>query len=77
MAAAEAAPGGGLLCAKAGGSTSVRMEATPIEAKIVLRIVSFPFVSRDACFNFAWALLYMPGAGPGALALKLRHPYLH
>jgi hypothetical protein len=46
MSAAEAAPGGGLLCARAGGGASVNMKATPIEAKIVLRIVMLPFVRR-------------------------------
>ena len=39
MAAAAAAPGGGLLCAEAGGGASARTKATPIEAKIALRIV--------------------------------------
>src|ERR1700750_1601868 len=41
MAAADAAPGGGLLCARAGGAASPSKKATPIEAKIVLRIVCF------------------------------------
>jgi hypothetical protein len=39
MAAAEAAPGGGLLCAEEGKGASAKMKATPSEAKIVLRIV--------------------------------------
>jgi len=42
MAAADAAPGGGLLCAEAGGGASASMKATPIKAKIVLRIVISP-----------------------------------
>jgi hypothetical protein len=42
MAAADAAPGGGLLCAKAGRGASARTRATPIEAKIALRMVHFP-----------------------------------
>ena len=42
MAAADAAPGGGLLCAEAGGGASARTKATPIEAKIALRIVISP-----------------------------------
>jgi hypothetical protein len=41
--AAAAAPGGGLLCAKAGGAASASMKATPIEAKIALRIVMSSF----------------------------------
>src|SRR6202044_486111 len=43
MAAAAAAPGGGLLCAEAGGGASARTNATPMEAKIALRIVVSPF----------------------------------
>jgi hypothetical protein len=39
MAAADAAPGGGLLCAEAGGSASASITAAPIAAKIALRIV--------------------------------------
>jgi hypothetical protein len=42
MVAADAAPGGGLLCAKAGGGASASMKPTPIEAKIALRICYFP-----------------------------------
>jgi uncharacterized protein len=42
MAAADAAPGGGLLCAEAGGDVSASMRATPIEAKVALRIVVPP-----------------------------------
>jgi hypothetical protein len=45
MAAADAAPGGGLLCAQAGGGASASTRATPIEAKIALRIVISPFAS--------------------------------
>ena len=39
MEAADAAPGGGLLWAEAGGDASASMRATPIEAKVALRIV--------------------------------------
>jgi hypothetical protein len=42
MAAADAAPGGGLLCAEAGKGASASMKAMPIKAKIVLRIVMSP-----------------------------------
>ena len=42
MAAADAAPGGGLLCAEAGVGASARVKATPIKVKIVLRIVISP-----------------------------------
>ena len=42
MAAADAAPGGGLLCAEAGSGPSARMRTAPIEAKIVLRIAISP-----------------------------------
>jgi len=43
MAAADAAPGGGLLCAEPGEGASTRTRATPIEAKIALRMVMSPF----------------------------------
>jgi hypothetical protein len=42
MAAGAAAPGGGLLCAEAGGGASGSMKATPSKAKIALRIVMSP-----------------------------------
>jgi hypothetical protein len=42
MAAADAAPGGGLLCAEAGGGANASMRATPIEAKATLRILVNP-----------------------------------
>jgi hypothetical protein len=42
MAAADAAPGGGLLWAEAGKGAGASMKAMPIETKIVLRIVISP-----------------------------------
>ncbi|MGC2785620.1 MAG: hypothetical protein WA397_17670 [Roseiarcus sp.] len=66
MAAADAAPGGGLLCAEAGGSASASIMAAPIEAKIALRMVGTPLClpattaprSRDCPYTsaFDWAL---------------------
>ena len=76
MAAAAAAPGGGLLCAEAGGGASARTKATPIEAKIALRIV----ISHVVCGDDGAKLsdpLYTLIVPPGALTLKLRNPHLH
>jgi hypothetical protein len=42
MEAADAAPGGGLLCAEPGEGASTRTRATPIKAKTALRIVISP-----------------------------------
>jgi hypothetical protein len=44
MAAADAAPGGGLLCAQAGRGASARTRAPLIKAKIALRMVISPYV---------------------------------
>jgi hypothetical protein len=68
MAAADAAPGGGLLCAEAHGAASASMRATPIKAKITLRIVGIPtLLAGDDGAKVARLPLYL-GARPGALS---------
>src|SRR5580704_14124123 len=76
MAAAAAAPGGELLCAEAGGGASARTKATPIEAKIALRIVVSPFCLPTAAPSSSRPFI-RSSSGPANLALKLGHPYLH
>jgi|HubBroStandDraft_5_1064220.scaffolds.fasta_scaffold94487_2 hypothetical protein len=65
MAAAEAAPGGGLLCAGAGGGASVRMKAKPSEAKIALRMVMSSLSTQDDSYS----LIPYPTPEPGRAAL--------
>ena len=77
MGAAAAAPGGGLLCAEAGGGVSARTRATPIEAKIVLRIVISPTLSDGDDGARPSDHPYMLVVGPDALTLKLGDPHLH
>jgi hypothetical protein len=76
MAAAAAAPGGGLLCADAGRGASARTRATPIEAKIVLRIVISPFCLPTAAPSSPRPFIRL-SSGPANLALKLGNPHLH
>ena len=76
MAAAAAAPGGGLLCAEARGGASARTKATPIKAKIALRIVVFPILSANGGAKLAKAL-YTLIVRPDALPLNLSNPHLH
>jgi hypothetical protein len=77
MAAADAAPGGGLLCAEPGEGASTRTRATPIEAKIALRMVMSPFCLPTTAAP-AWPrYFYTLAVRPGALTLKLGQPNLH
>jgi hypothetical protein len=77
MAAAAAAPGGGLLCAEAGGGASTRTKATPIEAKIALRMARSPSCLPATTAPSCSISLYTLIARPGALTLKLGNPHLH
>jgi hypothetical protein len=48
MGAADAAPGGGLLCADADADASASKRANPIEMKVALRMVALQFArARD------------------------------
>ena len=74
MAAADAAPGGGLLCAEAGGGASASMRATPIEAKIALRIVVSPFCLATTTAPSLRRSPYTLDRRPGALTPQARPP---
>ncbi len=76
MVAADAAPGGGLLCADAGGGASASMRATPIKAKIALRIVISPYFPATTAPSSP-SPFYTLALRPGALTLKLGQPNLH
>jgi hypothetical protein len=72
MAAAAAAPGGELLCAETDGGASGSMKATPIKAKIALRIFMAPLFTDDDCAeppNSLYTLFHL-----GALTPKARRP---
>jgi hypothetical protein len=77
MAAAEAALGGGLLCAKACGAASASMTATPIEAKIALRIVKSSLSTEDDCYSLIPCLTPEPGrAALGSCAPACEYDYI-
>ena len=77
MAAADAAPGGGLLCAEPSEGPRTRTRATPIEAKIALRMVHFPTLFAGDGGARQPNPFYTLIVRSCALALKFRHPHLH